>query len=234
MLIEYSLRWFQTHVIAEALSLFRLVAALVIAALVIVDSHPMVALVLLVLAALSDVYDGKAARRWHSPEVRWHGRSGKFSNDLASGVLANALLGSIWIRLLIVAIDEGWSASSIVGLLAWTAGCAIAGLLTLHYNKGKEQLVPLLAEKAEVDQGHLQGWILALSGLVLATGIDGWVNWQPALWVQILVGLLLAVASWILVNIIVGDRMYARTAERKRGDYKGTKLTWEQVKLFGK
>lgn len=213
MLVEKMVWGFKFH-LADALSFFRLVAAIAIGFLVIFDQHYALALVLLGYAALSDACDGKAAARWSGFGKHWFGKSGKFWNDMPNGVLDNFVCFAIGLRLLLNAGSADWAASDVTSFVIWLVFCAVAGVLTVVLNNAKVKLVPASAENADVAQGWLHGAILWVFAFVMMT-----MGALSAYWFDL--GLLVT----IVTCLIAFDRIAFRDAERD--SYTGD-LTWRE------
>ena|GEM_PF-4393076 len=205
---------------ADALSLIRLLGAVAFAVLVLMGLYP-AALVVLVIAALTEPLDGVAARRW-TPQARFFpfaGGSGKTTNEIATGALCVLAPGAYLLRLVLAEVND-WSDAGTGMLVFWCVLSVLFVGATLYMNAAREQLVPDLAEKVEVSQGYLAAFlILELAySVALSAGLNLAVIWL--------------VSVVILLPItILHSRAGERTEERQSGVYQGTKRRLRDVRL---
>ena len=194
--------------VADALTLFRLFSAPVLLALLLCGQWQ-AAMVLFIVAILSDAFDGLAARRWPPKEHRFRKDPHAFDNaaDGALSVLAVAgLLGRVFLAWL-----NDWAEATL--FVGWAIAAVLILLVTGVFLFLVGQLVPASAEKVDVLHGFFYG-ILLLATLSQIT-ILATTGAATAMW-ACLIG-----AATVAICFVKWDRL----TSRPEVTYNGTK-TW--------
>lgn len=170
--------------IADALTFFRFPAAVAIFAAILTD-HWLLAMIVLILAILSDALDGIAARRW-PPNDRWYRKDSHVFDNAGDLTL---FVGTI--AALAVQVQPLWIVITVI---------AVVGSIPIEIFKAK--LRPLFAERVDVFHGWCFGALLAamlVQVTILATSGFATVT---LVWVYFAVTIVIVVRKW--------DRMTSR------------------------
>ena len=129
--------------IADALTFFRFPAAVAIFAAILTD-HWLLAMIVLILAILSDALDGIAARRW-PPNDRWYRKDSHVFDNAGDLTLFVGTIAALAIQ-----VQPLWIVITVI---------AIVGSIPIEIFKAK--LRPLFAERVDVFHGWCFGAQLA-------------------------------------------------------------------------